>query len=63
MTAATESRQLGGHVDHGLALGDEPLGDMTADAFTALDRPDPVRPGPRLRLAPSCTSGVGNGCT
>ena len=38
-------RQLGGHIDHRLALGDELLGDMTSDAFTALDRPNPTRPG------------------
>ena len=38
-------RQLRGHVDHRLALGEEPLCDMPTDALTALDRPDPVRPG------------------
>ena len=30
------------HVEHGLAVGDQALGDVPADAVAALDRPDPL---------------------
>ena len=35
-------RQLRRHIHHRLAVGDQPLGDVPADAVAALDRPDPV---------------------
>jgi hypothetical protein len=31
------------HVQDGLAVGDQPLGDVPPDAGASLDRPDPVR--------------------
>jgi hypothetical protein len=31
-----------GHVHHGFAVGDQALGDVSADAVAALDRPYPV---------------------
>ena len=34
--------QLRGYVQDGLAVGDQALGDVPADAATTLDRPDPV---------------------
>jgi hypothetical protein len=39
-------RQLGRHVDHGLAVSDQPLRDVPADAVGSFDRPDPIRPPP-----------------
>jgi hypothetical protein len=36
--------QLGRHVDHGLALGQQPLRQWPADPVGALDRPPAVRP-------------------
>ena len=41
--------QLRWDVDDGLAVGEQPLGDVPADAVAALDRPDPLGP----RLAPA----------
>jgi hypothetical protein len=35
-------RQLRGYVHHDLAVGDQALGEVFADAVAALDRPDPV---------------------
>ena len=35
--------QLRGHVDHGLAVMDQPMRDVLADAVATLDRPDPIR--------------------
>lgn len=36
-------RQLRGHVQHSLAVGEKPLGDVPANAVAALHRPDPLR--------------------
>ena len=41
-------RQLGRDVDNFLAVGREPVGDVLAEAGTALDRPDPPRPPLRV---------------
>ncbi len=35
-------RQLRRHVDHGLTIGDQALGEVPADSVAALDRPDAV---------------------
>jgi hypothetical protein len=40
----SSSRKLGWDVDDFLAIGNEPQGDVAADAAATLDRPDPVRP-------------------
>jgi hypothetical protein len=37
--------ELGGHVDHRLTVGQQPLRQRPAGAVTALDRPNPLRPG------------------
>jgi hypothetical protein len=37
-------RQLRWNVDHLLAVGEQPGGDVSADALAALDRPDPIWP-------------------
>jgi hypothetical protein len=39
-------RQLGRHVHDVLAVGDQPQGDVRADALASLDRPGPLRPVP-----------------
>ena len=50
--------QLRRHVHHGLAVGDQPLGDVPADAVAALDRPDPVRDAAgRRRASPGSRRG------
>jgi hypothetical protein len=36
--------QLRRHVDDLFAVGEQPMGDVPADALAALDRPDPLRP-------------------
>jgi hypothetical protein len=42
-------RELGRHVDHGLPVVDQPVGEVLADAVAALDRPQPIRiPAARL---------------
>jgi hypothetical protein len=38
-------RQLRGHVDYVLAIGEQPLGQRAPGAVAALDRPDPIGPG------------------
>ena len=38
--------QLGGHVQDGLAVVDQAVGDVFADAVAALDRPDPFGKDP-----------------
>jgi hypothetical protein len=47
--------QLRGHVEYGLAVVHEPMGDVLADAVAALDGPDPVgvlaAGGEHLRIA------------
>jgi hypothetical protein len=35
--------ELGGYVEHGLAVGDQPLGQVPADTVSALYRPQPLR--------------------
>jgi hypothetical protein len=40
--------QLGWDVDDLFAVGQEPVGDVLADAGAALDSPDPVRPLPAV---------------
>jgi hypothetical protein len=40
--------QLGWDVDHPFAVGEQPVGDVLADAGTAFDRPQPVRPLPAV---------------
>jgi hypothetical protein len=37
-------RELGRHVDHVLAVGQQPLRQRSAGAVAALDRPHPLRP-------------------
>ena len=45
--------QLRRHVHHGLAVGDQALSDVPADAVAALHRPDPLRvPAAELRASP-----------
>ena len=39
----TRADSFARHVQHGLAVGDQALGDVPADAVAALHRPDPVR--------------------
>nr|WP_233120727.1 hypothetical protein [Tessaracoccus sp. ZS01] len=41
-------RQLRRYIHHLLTIGDQPLRDGAADALTALDRPDLLRPTPRV---------------
>ena len=52
-------RQLRRHVEHGLAVGDQALGDVPADAGAALHRPDPVRELPAGRQHLLVAVGVG----
>src|ERR1044072_4214439 len=35
-------RHFRGHIDYGLAVGDQALGDVSSDAVAALPRPQPV---------------------
>jgi hypothetical protein len=37
------SGKLGRDIDHGLAVGDQALCEVTADALTTLNRPGPIR--------------------
>jgi hypothetical protein len=39
--------QLRRHIDDLLTVGQQPAGDMPANALASLDRPSPVRPSPR----------------
>jgi hypothetical protein len=40
------ARQLGGHVEHGNAIGRQPCGERRAQPAGALDGPSSMRPGP-----------------
>jgi hypothetical protein len=42
-----------------LAIGQQPVGDVPADSLAALDRPDPVRPPPGVRLHRGVAVAVG----
>src|SRR5215469_18405982 len=42
-------RQLGWHINNLLAVGEQPVRDVPADALASLDRPYPLRPPPGRR--------------
>ena len=50
-------RQLGRHVHDRLAVGEQPLGQVPADALAALDRPHPLRPLRRRPASPRSRPG------
>jgi hypothetical protein len=50
-TPGTRADSFAGYVHHLLAVGDQPLGHVPADAVAAFRRPDPARPPPACGAA------------
>ena len=52
-------RQLGGHIDDLLTIGEQPAGQVPADPLASFHRPDPLRPLLPLREHRRIPGGVG----